>query len=127
MHQGKNFLLTNIHEDLRIILLRAILSCSPLQKIQKTEQSCKEKRMKKYKKIYELSAFVMMDNLVGLRSNPSRRRCWCDEGLIKLVRAFFTSSPSTPPILTREFFIADLRRLSVLLPLDEWHVTVWFF
>lgn len=53
----------------------------------------------------------MTERRLGLGSYADLRLCWCDEGRISAVRALFTHSPSTPPILTREFFIADLRML----------------
>lgn len=54
----------------------------------------------------------MTERRLGLDSNADLLFCWCEEGRIKAVNARFTHSPSTPPILTREFFIADLRMLS---------------
>jgi hypothetical protein len=54
----------------------------------------------------------MRERRLGLGWNAVRRRCWCEEGLIRADKARFTKSPpSTPPILTSEFVIADLRRL----------------
>jgi hypothetical protein len=55
------------------------------------------------------SAFDMIDNRLGRGWKAPLLRCWCDEGLIKAVNALFTHSPSTPPILTSEFVIADRR------------------
>nr|KYP46780.1 hypothetical protein KK1_031624 [Cajanus cajan] len=54
----------------------------------------------------------MIERRLGLDSNAALLLCWCDEGRINAVRARFTHSPSTPPILTSEFFIADRRMLS---------------
>ena len=54
----------------------------------------------------------MIERRLGRGSNADLLRCWCDEGRISAVRARFTHSPSTPPILTSEFFIADRRMLS---------------
>lgn len=52
----------------------------------------------------------MTDRRLGLGWKADRRRCWCEEGLIKADKDLFTrSAPSTPPILTNEFVIADLR------------------
>jgi hypothetical protein len=48
-----------------------------------------------------------------------RRRCWCDDGRINAAKALFTRSPSTPPILTSEFVIADLRALSLFGEYDD--------
>lgn len=42
----------------------------------------------------------------------NRLFCWWDDGRIRAVRARFTQSPSTVPIRTSEFVIADRRRLS---------------
>lgn len=62
------------------------------------------------------SAFDITESRLGLGWNAKRRRCWCEEGLIKADKVFFTrSAPSTPPILTSEFVIADLRKFNVLL------------
>ena len=54
----------------------------------------------------------MIERRLCRGSNAVLLRCWCDEGRISAVRARFTHSPSTPPILTSEFFIADRRMLS---------------
>ena len=53
----------------------------------------------------------MTESLLGLGWKSPRRRCWCDDGRINAAKARFTRSPSTPPILTSEFVIADLRAL----------------
>lgn len=53
----------------------------------------------------------MTERRLGLGSNADLLLCWCDEGRINAVKALFTHSPSTPPIRTSEFFIADLRML----------------
>ncbi|KAJ1436989.1 hypothetical protein SESBI_03825 [Sesbania bispinosa] len=58
------------------------------------------------------SALDITDSLLGRDWKSLRRRCWCDDGRISAARALFTSSPSTPRILTSEFVIADLRALS---------------
>lgn len=58
------------------------------------------------------SAFDITESRLGLGSNASRRRRWCDDGRIRAVRDLLISSPSTPPILTIEFVIADLLMLS---------------
>lgn len=54
----------------------------------------------------------MIERRLGLGSKADLLLCWCEEGRINAVRARFTHSPSTPPILTSEFFIADRRILS---------------
>ena len=51
----------------------------------------------------------MIDSRLSIGSNAALRRCWCDDGRINADNALFTKSPSTPPILTSEFVIADLR------------------
>lgn len=54
----------------------------------------------------------MTESRLGLGWKAPRRRCWCEEGRISAAKARFTRSPpSTPPILTTEFVIADLRAL----------------
>ena len=58
------------------------------------------------------SALDMTQSRLGVGSKLDRRRSWCEDGRIKAVKALFTHSPSTPPIRTSEFFIADLRMLS---------------
>lgn len=50
----------------------------------------------------------MTESRLGLGWKSPRRRIWCDEGRIKAAKARFTKSPSTVPIRTSEFFIADL-------------------
>ncbi|KAL5988115.1 hypothetical protein ACLOJK_035878 [Asimina triloba] len=51
-----------------------------------------------------------MESLLGRGQKAARRRCWCDDGRISADRARFTQSPpSTVPILTSEFVIADRR------------------
>jgi hypothetical protein len=55
----------------------------------------------------------MAESRLGLGRKSARLRCWCDEGRIKADKARFTRSPSTPPILTSEFVIADLRAFSL--------------
>lgn len=53
----------------------------------------------------------MIERRLGLGANADLLFCWCDEGRINAVRARFTHSPSTPPILTSEFFIAERRMM----------------
>lgn len=61
----------------------------------------------------------MWERRLGLGWKASRRRSWCEEGLMRVVKVLFNSSPSTPPIRTSEFFIADLLRFSALLLDDD--------
>lgn len=61
----------------------------------------------------------MADSRLGRGRNSPRRRWLWEEGRIKAARALFTKSPSTVPILTIEFFMAERRRVSRLeLPHD---------
>lgn len=55
----------------------------------------------------------MLESRLGLGWKSDRRRCWCEEGRIKAAKARFTKSPSTPPILTNEFVMADRRAFSL--------------
>lgn len=55
-----------------------------------------------------------MDNRLGRGWKSNRRRCWWDDGRIRAVKALFTQSPSTVPILTSEFVIADRRRFNLI-------------
>ena len=59
------------------------------------------------------SALDITESRLGRGWKSARRRCWCDDGRISVARALFTHSPpSTVPILTSEFVIADLRIFS---------------
>lgn len=59
---------------------------------------------------HKSSALDMMDKRLGLGSNAVLRLCWWEDGRIKAAKALFTRSPpSTVPIRTSEFVIADLR------------------
>jgi len=51
---------------------------------------------------------VIWQSLLGRGSKEVLLRMWWLEGRIRAVRALLTHSPSTPPILTSEFVIADL-------------------
>jgi len=55
----------------------------------------------------------MTESRLGLGWKLDRLRCWCEEGRIKAANARFTKSPSTPPILTSEFVMADRRAFSL--------------
>lgn len=55
----------------------------------------------------------MTESRLGLGWKSDRLRCWCEEGRIKAAKARFTKSPSTPPILTSEFVMADRRAFSL--------------
>lgn len=54
----------------------------------------------------------MTESRLGLGWNPALLLWWCEEGRIKVANALLTKSPSTVPIRTREFVIADLRAFS---------------
>lgn len=59
----------------------------------------------------------ILDSLLGRGWNAARRRCWCEDGRIRAARALLIKSdPSTAPMRTSEFAIADRR---VLSPLDH--------
>jgi len=51
---------------------------------------------------------VIWQSLLRRGSKEVLLRMWWLEGRIRAVRALLTHSPSTPPILTSEFVIADL-------------------
>ena len=78
------------------------------------------------------SILDMTESRLGLGWKAARLRSWCEEGRIRAVRALLTQSPSTPPIRTSEFVIADLSMLSRLegygaawwLPLP-WEEFLW--
>ncbi|CAN6540710.1 unnamed protein product [Malus baccata var. baccata] len=54
----------------------------------------------------------MAESRLG-RGQKSALRLWLwEEGRIRAAKARLTRSPSTPPILTSEFVMADLRALS---------------
>lgn len=55
----------------------------------------------------------MIDSRLDRGWNADLRRWLCNEGRINAESARFTSSPSTVPIRTREFVIADLRAFSL--------------
>ena len=57
----------------------------------------------------------MTESRLGLGSKPDRRRRWCDDGLIRADKALFAKSPSTTPILTSEFVIANRNKFNLLL------------
>lgn len=66
--------------------------------------------------IYHTSlALDMTESRLGRCWKAARRRCWCEDGLIRADKALFTKSPSTPQILTKEFVIADLRAFKRVL------------
>lgn len=54
------------------------------------------------------SAIDITQSRLCLDWKAARRLCWWEDGRIKAVRDLFIGSPSTPPILTMEFFIAGL-------------------
>ena len=53
----------------------------------------------------------MAERRLGRGRKSARRRWLWEEGRIRAAKARLTISPSTPPILTSEFVIADLRAL----------------
>lgn len=53
----------------------------------------------------------MVESRLGLGRKSARRLWLWEEGRMRVAKARFTRSPSTPPILTSEFVIADLRAL----------------
>ncbi|XXG52043.1 hypothetical protein AAC387_Pa03g0463 [Persea americana] len=53
----------------------------------------------------------MIESRLGRVWNAALLFCWWDEGRIRAAKALFTRSPSTVPIRTSEFVIADLRAL----------------
>lgn len=61
-----------------------------------------------------------MESRLGLGWKSPLLLCWWEEGLIKAAKALFTRSPSTVPILTNEFVIADLLACNRC----EWYDTV---
>lgn len=62
-------------------------------------------------------ALDITESRLGLGWKSLRRLCWWDDGRINAANALFTRSPSTVPILTSEFVIADLRAYN----LCEWY------
>lgn len=69
------------------------------------------------------SALDISESRLGLSWKSAGRRRLCDDGRMWIDRALFTNkSPSTVPILTSEFFIADLRIYKCLL---ERYGVVW--
>lgn len=72
---------------------------------------------------YTYWALDITESLLGLGWNEPRRFWLWDDGLINAARALFTKSPSTVPILTSEFVIADLRAFSLFDGYDD--VPAW--
>ena len=72
------------------------------------------------KNYYVSSALDIIDSRLLFTLKSTRRRCWWEEGRINAAKARFTRSPSTPPILTREFVIADLRAFNLLGEYAAW-------
>uniref|UniRef100_A0A5K1CMN9 Uncharacterized protein n=1 Tax=Nymphaea colorata TaxID=210225 RepID=A0A5K1CMN9_9MAGN len=50
----------------------------------------------------------MFERRLGRGRKAALRRCWCDDGRIRVMRALLTHSPSTVPIRTSEFVMDDL-------------------
>jgi hypothetical protein len=64
-------------------------------------------------KLQETSwAVVIWQSLLGRGWKDVLLRMWWLEGRMRAVRALLTHSPSTPPILTSEFVMADLLAFS---------------
>ncbi|CAL9115535.1 unnamed protein product [Musa acuminata var. zebrina] len=61
--------------------------------------------------IYGPSALDMRERRLGRGWKSALRRCWWEDGRMRAARARFTHSPSTAPIRTREFVIAERRAL----------------
>lgn len=74
------------------------------------------------KEYYKSSPFDMIESRLGLGWNPALLRCWWEEGRMRAANALFTKSPSTVPIRTSEFVIADLRAFNRL----EGYETEWW-
>jgi len=72
-------------------------------------------------------ALDMMESRLGVGWKSVLLRRLCDEGRIRAVNARLTHSPSTPPIRTSEFFIADLRMFSRFVGYDPawWLPWLW--
>jgi hypothetical protein len=70
----------------------------------------------------------MMESRLGVGWKSVLLRRLCDEGRIRAVNARLTHSPSTPPIRTSEFFIADLRMFSRFVGYDPawWLPWLWW-
>jgi len=80
---------------------------APVHKKEKQNSAIKERS------IQLSSAFDITESRLGRGWKSARRRCWCDDGRISVASALFTHSPpSTVPIRTSEFVIADLRIFS---------------
>lgn len=72
--------------------------------IKKQEQTCQQFTIN-----YWPLAFNMTESRLGLGWKAALLLCWCEDGRIRADNALLTHSPSTPPIRTNEFVIADLR------------------
>lgn len=70
------------------------------------------------------AALDMTESRLDLVWNAALRLCWCEEGRIKVVNARFTNSPSTPPIRTIEFAMADLHIFNLVEGNDD---DVWLW
>lgn len=69
------------------------------------------------------SALDMFESRLGRAWNEVLLFCWWDEGRINAAKALLTKSPSTVPIRTREFVIADLLAFKRF----EGNDVVWLF
>lgn len=73
---------------------------------------------------WRFSAVDITESRLGCGRKFALLLSWCEDGRIKAVNARLTQSPSTPPILTSEFVIADLRMFK---PLDEYADDAWWW
>lgn len=95
---------------------------APVHKKEKQNSAIKERS------IQLSSALDITESRLGRGWKSARRRCWCDDGLISVARALFTHSPpSTVPIRTREFVIADLRIFRRFGEYDTVWLRLWRF
>lgn len=62
----------------------------------------------------------MTESLLGLGWKSHLRLSWWEDGRIKAASALFTNSPSTAPIRTSEFVIADLLIFNGWLEWYDW-------
>ena len=98
-----------IYESLRGCQLFLLVACR-WSILQNNINACRTKTL--LSKLQETSwALVIWQSLLGRGSKEVLLRMWWLEGRMRAVRALFTHSPSTPPILTSEFVMADLLAL----------------
>lgn len=76
------------------------------------------------------SALDITESRLGRGLKSPRLLSWWDDGRMRAVRALFTKSPSTVPILTNEFVIADLNICNWCLERlyeDDWLLRLFVF